>query len=129
MKTIYPLFPKLETQKSSLNSLFLISLIQQFCQFFPTLLMNWLSLLPAVLIQTSILFCFLDYLHEAFHWSSSSAFPLHPIFLVPGPRGPEIHRGGLLLYFGLKLSRPNLSHNKGAQQCPAQYPPQGPYVG
>lgn len=129
MKTIYPLFPKLETQKSTLNSLFLISLIQQFCQFFPTLLMNWLSPLPAVLIQTSILFASWIICTRLFTALPHQPFLFIPFFPVPGPRGPEIHRGGLLLCFGLKLSRPNLSHSKGAQQCPAQYPPQGPYVG
>ena len=119
MKTAYPLFPRVETQNSSLNPLFLISLIQKLCQFFPTLLMDWSSSLPAVFISELYPFFFLDYLHEVLHWSSSSAFPLHPIFPIPGPKEAESYKGGLPFYFGLHLCSAKYFRAKGSSAMPS----------
>lgn len=99
--------PKLEIQNSSSNPLFLISLIQQFCQIYLRLLIEWLSPLSALLIPAFIiLFFFLDCLHQPLHSCSSSAFSLHPIVPTPEPTGAEIQRRTHSV-FGLKLSRPS----------------------
>ena len=119
MKTAYPLFPRVETQNLSLNPLFLISLIQKLLSVFPTLLMDWSSSLPAVFISELYPFFFLDYLHEVLHWSSSSAFPLHPIFPIPGPKEAESYKGGLPFYFGLHLCSAKYFRAKGSSAMPS----------
>ena len=129
MKTAYPLFPRIEAQNSSLNPLFLISLIQQLCQFFPTLLIDWSSSLPAVFNSELYHLFFLDYLHKVLHWSSSSAFPLHPIFPIPEPREAESYRGGLPFYFGLHLCSPKYFRTKGSSAMPSPGPSPGTFKG
>ena len=72
---------------------------------------------------------FLDYLHKVLHWSSSSAFPLHPIFPIPEPREAESYRGGLPFYFGLHLCSPKYFRTKGSSVMPSPGPSPGTFKG
>lgn len=107
MKTLHSFSPKLEIQNSSSNHLFLISLIQQFSQFYLRLLTEWLSPLSALSIQAFIIFFFSP---RIVCTSLFTGLPHQPFLFIPFSPLLSLqelkYRGGLPLCFGLKLSRP-----------------------
>ena len=121
MKTPYPSSPKLETQNSSSNPLFLISLIQQFCQFYLGLLrvtVSTINCLISGLYHFSWIMCtslFTGLPHQPFLFIAF--FPL--LGLGELKYTEDVSLGVLAKSCLVVLP---ISSQKGSQQCSAQGP-------
>lgn len=105
MKTAYPLFHKLETQKSSLNLLSHLSNPTILSVLSPTSLRVVISIASCLNSDLYLFFSpWIIYTRLFFTGLPYQPFLFIPFFSHSGPRRTEIHSGRLPLCFGLKLS-------------------------